>query len=75
MSRSELIRTALKAFLTADREAEIDRQIVEGYRRMPQGGEYDGDEWGDLGQAVTALTAATLRQLQDEEREAGPPPW
>jgi metal-responsive CopG/Arc/MetJ family transcriptional regulator len=34
-SRSDLIREAIKAFLHDEVEAEIDRQIVEGYRRIP----------------------------------------
>jgi predicted DNA-binding protein len=35
-SRSELIREAIRNYLAADREAEIDRLIVEGYTRQPQ---------------------------------------
>lgn len=35
-SRSELIRDALEAYLAEGVEAEIDRQIVEGYSRIPQ---------------------------------------
>jgi len=35
-NRSELIREALTGYLAADREAEIDRLIVEGYTRAPQ---------------------------------------
>jgi Arc/MetJ-type ribon-helix-helix transcriptional regulator len=35
-NRSELIRDALAAYLAGDREAEIDRLIVEGYTREPQ---------------------------------------
>lgn len=35
-SRSELIREALAGYLAADREAEIDRRIVEAYTRAPQ---------------------------------------
>lgn len=42
-SRSELIREALTVYLGADREAEIDRQIVEAYTRQPQ--EDLGAEW------------------------------
>ncbi len=38
-NRSELIREAIAAYLTADREAEIDRLIVEGYKRHPQSAE------------------------------------
>lgn len=41
-SRSEVIREAIRRHLDADREAELDRQIVEGYRRLPP-----EDAWGD----------------------------
>lgn len=77
-------RPGQEAYLAADREAEIDRRIQEGYRRMPQGGEYDKDEWGDLGAMTTALGAATLERLAEEEEEeeeeaaaaaAGLGPW
>ena len=36
VSRSKVIRDAVEAYLADDREAEISRQIVEGYRRIPQ---------------------------------------
>jgi metal-responsive CopG/Arc/MetJ family transcriptional regulator len=35
-NRSDLIREALSDYLAADRQAEIDRLIVEGYTRQPQ---------------------------------------
>jgi len=35
-TRSSLIREALESYLHDDVEAEIDRQIVEGYTRAPQ---------------------------------------
>lgn len=35
-SRSELIRQAIEELLHAEREREYDRQIVEGYTRMPE---------------------------------------
>jgi metal-responsive CopG/Arc/MetJ family transcriptional regulator len=35
-SRSELIREAITDYLNGDREAELDRQIVDGYTRHPQ---------------------------------------
>jgi metal-responsive CopG/Arc/MetJ family transcriptional regulator len=34
-SRSEVIREAVERYLAADREAEIDRQLVEAYTRAP----------------------------------------
>jgi Arc/MetJ-type ribon-helix-helix transcriptional regulator len=40
-SRSEVIRDAVEAYLAADREAEIDRQIVAAYSARPQ-----EDVWG-----------------------------
>jgi hypothetical protein len=75
VSRSQLIRRTVEAFLVLDREAEIDRQIVEGYRRMPQGGEPDIDEWGDLGAMMSALATESMGALDEEERAAGFEPW
>lgn len=43
VSRSALIRQAIEAHLRDDVRAEIDRRIVEGYRRIPP-----EDPWGDL---------------------------
>ncbi len=42
-SRSELVRDALTAYLAEGIEAEIDRQIVEGYERIPP----EADPWDD----------------------------
>lgn len=75
VSRSQIIRDAIEAYLASDRQAAIDRQIVDGYTRAPQTGEYDADEWGDLGPLVTALTVAQQRRLSEEERAAGFEPW
>ncbi|CAN5611672.1 hypothetical protein BH20ACT2_BH20ACT2_16660 [soil metagenome] len=36
VSRSELIRRAVRLLLDSEARAQIDRQIVEGYRRTPQ---------------------------------------
>lgn len=35
-SRSDLIREAVTGYIAGDREAEIDRRIVEAYTRLPQ---------------------------------------
>jgi metal-responsive CopG/Arc/MetJ family transcriptional regulator len=43
-SRSELIREALERYLAEDRDAAIDRAIVEGYTRMPQ----EEDPWAEV---------------------------
>jgi predicted transcriptional regulator len=52
VSRSQVIREAIVAFFESDRSAAIDRQLVDGYTRMPQGGAYDADEWGDMATEV-----------------------
>lgn len=75
VSRSQLIREAIEVFLASDRAAAIDRQIVEGYTRMPQGGECDADEWGDVAHLMAVLTADQMQRLNEEEREAGFEPW
>lgn len=70
-SRSALIRTAVAAFLHDEREAEIDRQILEGYRRIPPA---TPDAWGEP-RADGAETAVMLERLDAEERAAGFGPW
>jgi len=50
-SRSAVVRDAVAQYLDADREAEIDRLIVEGYTREPP-----SDIWGD--QAAKDVIAA-----------------
>jgi metal-responsive CopG/Arc/MetJ family transcriptional regulator len=57
-SRSALIREAVQQHLHDEVEAEIDRQIVEGYTRLPQTEEEM--EWGDR-------MAADVLQWLDEE--------
>lgn len=41
-SRSDLIREAVERYLVDDIESDLDRQIVEGYRRHPP-----DDLWGE----------------------------
>jgi metal-responsive CopG/Arc/MetJ family transcriptional regulator len=53
-SRSQLIREALEEYLHDEREAEIDRQIVEAYTRMPQP---EHDPWAE---------AAARRSIAEE---------
>jgi metal-responsive CopG/Arc/MetJ family transcriptional regulator len=50
-SRSEVVRQAIERYLAADREAEIDRLIVEAYTRQPP-----QDPWGE--QTAKRLIAA-----------------
>lgn len=45
-SRSDLVREALTAYLAADRDAEIDRLIVESYTRKPQQDLLDAERIG-----------------------------
>jgi metal-responsive CopG/Arc/MetJ family transcriptional regulator len=42
LSRSEVIRQAARMYLDAAHEEELDRQHEEGYRRIP-----DGTQWDD----------------------------
>jgi metal-responsive CopG/Arc/MetJ family transcriptional regulator len=42
-SRSELIREAIERFIAEELEQDIDRSIVEGYRRLPQ----QPDTWAE----------------------------
>jgi metal-responsive CopG/Arc/MetJ family transcriptional regulator len=41
-SRSQVVREAIERYLAADREAEIDRLVVEAYTRQPP-----EDVWND----------------------------
>jgi Arc/MetJ-type ribon-helix-helix transcriptional regulator len=52
-SRSEAVRAGLEAVVERERRAAVGRAIVEGYRRVPQGG--DDPEWSDA--ASTAMIA------------------
>lgn len=72
VSRSQVIRDAVEQYLRADQEAEIDRRLVEGYTRIPDGAD---DAWGDLDVWRDALATDRARALQAEERAAGSPPW
>lgn len=71
-SRSELIRRILREFLSANEEAAIARQIVDGYARIPPS---TPDEWGDPGEITDRATADLLHRLDAEERRAGHGPW
>ena len=51
LSRSQVVRDAVERYLAADREAEIDRLIVDAYTRQPA-----QDFWGE--QAAKLLIAA-----------------
>lgn len=63
VSRSHVIRELVERH-TED-EAEIDRQIVEAYTRIPQ----EPDPMAEL------FFEETARALAEEERKAGHDPW
>jgi len=71
MSRSALVREAVETHLHDEREAELSRRIVEGYRRIPQA---EPDEWGDVVAIVRDGAARVMRRLEAEERAGGHEP-
>ncbi len=72
VSRSQVIREAVEAHLVDDYEAEISRQIVAGYERVPQS---TADEWGDPTSFTSAAARDLHRRLAAEEAAAGHEPW
>jgi Arc/MetJ-type ribon-helix-helix transcriptional regulator len=54
-TKADAVRTALESLIDTERRAEIGRQIVEGYRRVPQD---DAD--------VAAAAQATARAIDEE---------
>ena len=68
-SRSAVIRELLEEGLRPDRSREIDRRMVEGYRRMPQRDAEDA--WGDLDAWTERNVRRNLAALAREEDE----PW
>lgn len=54
VSRSELVRRAIRQYVESDREAEIDREIIEGYTRIPPP---ERDPWAE---------ASALRSIREE---------
>ena len=54
-TKADAVRTALEALIDAERRAEVGRQIVEGYRRVPQD---DAD--------VVAASQAAGRSIDEE---------
>ncbi len=66
VSRSQLIREAVEAYLADDHEAQISQRIVEGYRRQPQA-DPEIDEWGDLSGLVDGAARRALAALDQED--------
>jgi metal-responsive CopG/Arc/MetJ family transcriptional regulator len=62
-SRSAVIRTAIESYLHDEREAEIDREIVAAYTRVPQTEEEH--EWAEVGMDDM------LRRLEEDEGSDG----
>lgn len=71
VSRSQIVREAVEAYVSSDLDAELSRSIIEGYERRPR----TVDEWGDLDAWMAEAARETDRQLSQDEREAGLPPW
>ncbi len=72
VSRSAIIREAVERHLGDSVRSRMDADIVDGYRRIPQG---VLDEWGSLTDAGDASTVETLRRLDAEEQAGGHEPW
>ena len=64
VSRSEDVRLAIRRTYSDELGREIDRLIVEGYRRIPPG---TIDEWGDLSASAEASLNETMRRLDVED--------
>jgi Arc/MetJ-type ribon-helix-helix transcriptional regulator len=54
-TKADAVRTALEAFVDADRRLRVGEQIAEGYRRVPQ----EDDQ-------VEAATRAAIRSIREE---------
>jgi len=67
VSRSRLIRDILDHALSADREAELSRRIVDGYLAAPQSDARDA--WGDLDAWSEANARRNLAALVEEEQD------
>lgn len=72
ISRSQIIRDAIEAYLGQDHEAEISRQIIAGYERIPQAAT---DEWGNPPGFMAAAARVLHRRIDAEERAEGHEPW
>jgi Arc/MetJ-type ribon-helix-helix transcriptional regulator len=66
-NRSDAIRVAIQEFVDRRTRSEIDRQIIDGYTRFPQGGARDADDWGDLIEQSVEGTDAALAALDTDD--------
>jgi metal-responsive CopG/Arc/MetJ family transcriptional regulator len=62
-SRSEALRVAIEEFVSRRKSARLDREIVEGYKRIPSA---ETDEWGSV-ETAHVLTSTILARALDEE--------
>ena len=72
VSRSQIVREAIEAYVASDLEAELTRRIVAGYERHPQG---EPDEWGDPLAFAEDAAREVHQRLAREEADAGHEPW
>jgi hypothetical protein len=72
ISRSALIREALRDYLAGSVDAAITTRIVEGYKKRPQA---TVDEWGGLAEQSARAAREVAKRLDAEERAAGLEPW
>jgi Arc/MetJ-type ribon-helix-helix transcriptional regulator len=71
-SRSAVIRAAVEEYLAGRQEAELVRQLVEGYRRVPP---ETPDAWGSLEEFTDQAAGEVFQRLDAEEAAAGQEPW
>ncbi len=63
-TRSKAIRLAIEELVKRWRNEEIDRQIVEGYTRIPAG---TVDEWGDMDAMSEWAWRINAKALDDDD--------
>jgi len=71
-SRSEVIRDALRSYLTDLKAADVGHQIKAAYTAMPP---TTPDTWGNPSTPGDAGSRELLQRLDAEERTAGLEPW
>lgn len=67
-SRADAVRIGLERLVTIAESQRIGHTITAGYAAHPVGGP---DDWGALDELLDWGTAATMRDLERQEREAG----
>ena len=67
-SRAEAVRAALERLVAHAESLEVGEAIAAGYAKTPTG---EPDDWGALDELLDWGTAAALRDLERQERDAG----